>query len=158
MDTRDWSMCGDPEPAAWVSVFRTEHPESLHDTRCNTFEKSTHLCALEQAGISFKSLGDEGVAVSNIKEWHLMLGHFSGERTYMYNTDWSWIGSPPDRFADMPTTTVNIADLLHPDLYHRPAYEFESLVMQGSIRIPQHLSVPGVLEFVKRQRRTLPRT
>lgn len=157
MDSRDWSQCfRNPESLAWVSVFRTEHPESLHNPRTNTFEKSTELCALEQAGISFKSCGeDELQAGSNIKEWHLMLGHCSGERTYFYHTDWSWTGSPPDRFANTPTVKVNLADILHPNPYHRPACDFESLVMRGTIQIPQHLSVPGVLDFVNRQRRIL---
>lgn len=139
-------------PTPGCSLFRVDHPESLHDHRANTFEKPSEHTLLEQAGgISFKpwgGFGDEASAGGNINEWHLLLGHYSGERKYMYMRNWSWAGSPPEVDHEA-TVTLSMVDVLSPsDGMQELLAGFEA----GVIRIPQHLSASEVLEFVKQRR------
>jgi len=121
MDGQDWSMIGKPGPLPYVSVFREDHPESLHDDTANTFEKPPVFTQLVQAGISFKDFAtnrDEGKVGSNIDEWHIMLGHYAGERKYRYHADWSWTQAPPRDDVNLPnepeTISVTAAHWLNP--------------------------------------------
>lgn len=134
-----------------VSVFRVDHPESLHDQHANTFEKTRELQALEMAGVAFKTWGDEHNAGNNIDEWHLMLGDYGGKRRYWYNFEWSWTGCPPEPSPQSPQTiSVNMLDLLNP--FSEASRQLENSCMQGCVRIPAHLSVSDALELIQRRR------
>eukprot|EP00931_Biecheleriopsis_adriatica_P060872 TRINITY_DN36566_c0_g1_i1.p1 TRINITY_DN36566_c0_g1~~TRINITY_DN36566_c0_g1_i1.p1 ORF type:complete len:751 (-),score=105.40 TRINITY_DN36566_c0_g1_i1:54-2306(-) len=119
MDKEDWSIIGKPGPLPYVSVFREDYPESVHDSRANAFEKPLALMMLLQSGISFKGPAtDEHAVGSNINEWHIMLGHYAGKRTYMDNKDWSWTRTPSSAFDEPDdsneTITMTVADWLDP--------------------------------------------
>lgn len=148
LDTRDWGPLGGSGYAPFVSVFREDHPECLHDHDANCFDKSIECKALKAGGIVFKPLGDEACAGANIEQWHLMLHHHPGKRTFVYLKDWSWSGSPPDRHADNPTVSMSMADILNP--FSSAMMELDRGFSERIIRIPPNLTAGQALDLIRR--------
>lgn len=145
-DNGMWQLPSEPLP----SFFVEDDPDSLHDPNVNTFDRPKELNAIIAGGIRLKPFGDEMCAGNNIAEWHLMLGHRAGRRSYWYLTDWTWTGAAPDRDAEDPVISVNLADILNP--LSATSARLEKLTMEGRIRIPPHLSAKEVVEFIKTRR------